>query len=196
MKLKQSLYALSLAAGSVFSASALAQQYPVDPVPEDITFEGMILASVCTARVDGGNTVTLEPVFVQELAEKDKTAKPKEFTISVDCPMNLGDADRFWAHFEAANPAPDGRFEPNVGSTNVSFQLLDSNGETVIKAGGAASAGGPGADQGTGSDVFSGNPPAVSASKKYVVRYYAEEGLTNADAGPVSADGTYTVYFY
>jgi len=210
MTIQHSLCVLSLAVCAALGSSALAQQnYPpgdIDPIPVypsigplDITFEGEIMASVCTPVLSGpsvkGNTVKLDPAETAELAEAGDTAKPKEFTITVTCPTLLKGPRQFWAHFEGASVNPSGRFASEVGSANVSFQLLDGLGGDVIVAGGSGGTS-PGANQGTGSSMFTGAPPPVSASKTYAVQYYAENGLTPADAGLVSANGTYTVYFY
>jgi len=200
MKVKHSLYLLPLALSAAFTGSALAQRFaaPLDPV--DIRFEGTITASVCTPELGGpsvtGTTVTLPPAPTEHLAKAGDVFGETPFTITVTCPTKTTNDDgfplSFAAHFEGASVNSEGRFHSQSGSTRVSFQLLDGPGGAVIVAGGAY--GDPG--QGDGSDWFSGNPPAVSASKEYAVQYYAEEGLTNLDAGTVSADGTYTVYFH
>jgi len=198
MNIKHSLYLLPLAASVAFSTCALAQVAPLAPV--DIRFEGLVTASVCTPQLSGpsvtGTTVTLDATTTAALSTQGATDKETPFTITVTCPTQLSGATQFWAHFNGASVNSNGRFVAQTGSSNVSFQLLDGPGGAVVLAGGAAAAGGPGLDQGTGSSAFSGTPPAVSASKEYAVRYYAENGLTNADAGVVAADGTYTVHFY
>jgi len=211
MNIKPTLCVLSLALGAALGTGALAQNGPpeveVEPIevlpsigPLDITFEGEIIASACTPKLSGpsvtGNTVKLDPAETSELANTGDTAKPKEFTISVTCPTLLKGPRQFWAHFEGASVNSEGRYATEVGSKNVSFQLLDGLDGDVIVAGGSGGSFAPGPDQGTGSSVFTGAPPPVSASKTYAVQYYAEDGLTNADAGLVSSNGTYTVYFY
>jgi len=98
-----------------------------------------------------------------------------------------------WAHFAGPNVTGTGRIASTGGSANVSFQLLDeASGNTVITAGGAVGGLGPVGGQGTGSSTFAGG----AASKTYRVRYYAENGLTSADVGPVSSSMTYHLYFY
>jgi len=198
MKIKHSLHLLPLALGAALSLPALAQQQPL--APADITFEGQILDSVCTPELTGpstsGQTVTLAAATTAELATAGATAKETPFTITVTCPTQLDGATRFWAHFEGTSVNTNGRFVAQTGSTNVSFQLLDEVGGAVVLAGGTGASGAPGPNQGTGSSLFAGSPLPISASKTYAVRYYAENGLTSADAGAVKADGTYTVYFY
>jgi len=198
MKIKHSLHLLPLALCAAISTSALAQQAPL--APADITFNGNILGSVCTPALSGpsttGQTVTLPDATTAELATQGATAKETPFTITVTCPTQLNGATQFWAHFEGASVNTNGRFVSQINSTNVSFQLLDDVGGAVVLAGGTGASGAPGPNQGTGSSVFSSGPLPISASKTYAVRYYAEKGLTSADAGAVSADGTYTVYFY
>jgi len=207
MKVKHPFYLLPLAVSTMFSTCALATVQPLPPPPPpppldpvDIRFEGTITASVCTPELSGpsvtGTTVTLPPAPTEHLANTGDVFGETPFTITVTCPTKMTLTDNmpvhFRAHFEGTSVNSEGRFETQSGSSRVSFQLLDGPGGAVIAAGGAY--GDP--NQGSGSDPFSGNPPAVSASKEYAVQYYAEAGLTNLDAGTVSADGTYTVYFH
>jgi len=195
MKIKHSLYLLPLVA---FSTCALAQVNPLDPA--DIRFEGLITASVCTPALSGpsvnGTTVTLDATTTAALANQGDTDKETPFTITVTCPTLLSGATQFWAHFEGGSVNSDGRFDTEVGSDNVSFQLLNGLGGAVIVAGGSVGTAGPGANQGTGSSIFNTDSAPASAAKTYAVQYYAENGLTNADAGLVSSTGTYTVHFY
>jgi len=197
MKVKHILPLLSLAAcTAVFTSSVMAQTPPLGPQP--IEFEGEITSAACTASLSTGTTVTLPPRPYYDLPNAGDTAGETPFSVDLNCTAPIAE-NQFWVHFEGAAGAinAEGRYvntNTTNPTTNVSFQLLDKPTDAVIAAGGTAGVGGPGANQG-GSATFVGGTPGTG-SKDYAVRYYAENGLTTADVGAVSAEGTFTVHFH
>jgi len=147
------------------------------------------------ARLSGsaGNyTLQLDPAVVDTYNFPGATGGQESFQFDwANCSVSTG-INNVWVHFDSATVDGNGRVVPSTGSNKMRFELLD--GTNPITAGGAVGTG-PGVGQGAGA-LFTGTNPNKTASKTYGVRYYANQALVAADAGPVSAAVTYTAYYY
>jgi len=194
MKLKTALSVLSLASCAAISTSAMAQS-------GTLLINGSISPVSCTPVITGpnvnGNTITLQPAFINDYATVGSTGGAEAFTFEWSG-CSIAGVTNVWVHFGAggANVDGNGRIVPTTGSQNMRFELLnDGTSGTPIVAGGTAGAQ-PNASQGS-AVAFTGGPnPNWTASKTYAVRYYANQPLTIADAGAVESSVTYNVQYY
>jgi len=194
MKLKNALSLLSLATCAAISTSAFAQS-------GTLLINGSISPVSCTPTISGpnvsGNTVTLQPAFINDYSIGGATGGAQEFTFLWDG-CSIAGVTNVWVHFGAGGTNVDGngRIMPTSGSQNMRFELLnDGASGTPIVAGGNAGAQ-PNASQGS-AVAFTGGPnPNWTATKTYAVRYYAQNALTIADAGAVASSVTYNVQYY
>jgi len=163
---------LALAALSLASFSASAQV--------SVTISGEIQEVVCTPTLTGTN-VTANSIGLETIT----------FALS-NCGMSSA-TSHMWVYFNAAS-ITGGRI--NTNHPQVAFQIMD------VTSGGAlgnqvnvgdASGTAPTPQQGTAA-AFTGPMGSRSATKDYIVRYYAKEAVNQAAS--VAATASYTVKYY
>jgi len=185
---------------------AVASQVTFAQNSVSFTITGEIEEDICTPTLGGpkvtgsGNsyTVTLEKVGTSQLANATNTAGDTELVFTLTG-CNMSNAkDKMWIHFISSNVDPNGRIIPTTGSGNVRFEIrdIDSSGTLgdVVKVATSHSAAGTSPTSGQGGFATLTPYPNRSATKKYNLRYYAEQAVTQA--GVVSANAEFLVKYY
>jgi len=166
----------------------------------NFTINGEIKDVTCTPTLTGsgysGTTLTLPAVDLADLDMAGKTAGDTTLTFAFsNCAMSTNNSN-MWVHFTSGSVDGAGRIIPTTGTGWVRFEIRDvTSGGTmgnIVQAGGTAGTQ-PTPGQGTAA-AFTGTYPSRSVSKSYIVRYYANQPVTQA--GVVSANATYTVKYY
>jgi len=106
-----------------------------------------------------------------------------------NCGMSTA-TNNMWVHFNSGNVV-GGRMVTSNSQVHIEFRNDTASG-ALVQAGGSAGTQ-PTADQGSAAP-FTGTFPSRAASKTYVLRYYANQPVTQA--GTVSTQATYTVKYY
>jgi len=186
LKLHKTLAVLPLAAAcATFGASVQAQQ-----VPAVIKFEGKVAKITCTAKIAGGDTVTLPLIQESDIAGVGDFGGEKDFTVEVkSCGKNPGIFAKAYFYNTTANAVDDGRLTLAPGSSGEGwqYQLLPAGQTTQLDVGTQATVA-PNNDNTTGGDLASGG-----ANLQYKVRYYRSAVALTAGTG--KAQATYVLYF-
>jgi len=166
------------------------------------TIKGEIEEVTCTPTFGGpkvsGNTVTLEKVNLSQLANATDTAGDTELIFTLTgCNMSMA-KDKMWIHFISTNVDGAGRIIPTTGTGYVRFEIRDIDAVgtlgDVVKVATSHSAAGTSPASGQGGFALISAYPNRSATKKYNLRYYANQ--TVDQAGVVSANAEYLVKYY
>lgn len=149
-----------------------------------IDFVGSITGTTCDVSINGGSedaTVTLTTAPVSALNAAGNTAGDSTFTLQL---TNCSAAGSTRAFFQpGANVTPEKRLANTDGSgaENVTLQLLEGDGTTVIEIGEHT-------QNSQGYQAISG----TTVTLPYTVRYYAEDVAT---AGAVTSQVTYNISY-
>jgi len=166
----------------------------------NFTINGEIKDVTCTPTLTGsgysGTTLTLPSVDLADLDAPGKTAGESTINFAFsNCAMSINKSN-MWVHFTSPQVDGAGRIIPTTGTVLVRFEIRDvtSTGAmgNPVRANGTAGTH-PTSGQGTPA-ALTGSYPSRSVSKSYIVRYYANQAVTQA--GTVSASATYTVKYY
>jgi len=167
----------------------------------NVTIQGEIQEVSCTPQLTGtgvsGNTITLPTVQVTDLGQTGKTAGDTTITFALsNCGMSLA-KNNMWVSFYSSDVDGAGRISTNISGVRFEVRDVDSTGAmgNLIEIFAAPSTSGdfPAAWQGTAA-AFTGSFPSSAATKSYIIRYYANQAVTQA--GAVSTAATYTVKYY
>jgi len=180
------LHLLLLAAACAVSASAFAQV--------NVLISGEIQPATCTPNMTGigvtASSITLPPVSLSALDGIGKTAGPRTVTFSLPAGCDVSQ-NNMWVHFNSGQ-VEAGRIVSS--NPQVHFEIRnDTETGAQVFAGGTALNTGPNSNQGTAASI-TGAPGNRMASKDYVLRYYANQVVSQA--GSITANATYTVKYY
>lgn len=161
--MKKNLFAVAIAAATVMSASAFADN--------TIRFQGEVADQTCTVTINGNASsplVLLPTQPTSALAASGTTAGDTNFTLAVSGCTAAEDETAIKTVFVGNNLTADGRLGNTGTATNVSLRLVDPAAPT------------------TALDLTGqiGNPglvlaaDATSASHDFAVQYYAEGAAT------------------
>jgi len=198
VKLKSALSVLTLVACAKISPAVLAQAI-------NFTVNGTIVDVVCTPDVvgshwsgSGGNgTVTLDNVRVNQLEAAGDTAEAAQIDFVVTACAKAS-VTYMWVYFES-DQTDAGRIVPSSGAAldRLRFEIRDAGTGNKINVSATGTGAGNAPISGQGIPVqLSGPPGNRSATKSYIIQYYASQGLTHIHTGHVSASTTYTVKYF
>jgi len=197
MKLNNPFFLLFAGTLGVVSFAASSQSV-------DFTIYGEIQSITCTPSISvvggsggqwAGNALILPKVLVEDLDVVGKTAKQIPLTFELSNCAQPSSVTHVWVYFTSPQVV-DGRIVPTTGNDKLHFEIIDSTGKVDVSSTGTPAGSQPGITQGA-AVAFTGSYPFRAASKTYSFHYYANEALTNADAGTtMSASATYTLVYY
>jgi len=199
VKLKSALSVLVLVACPGISPAVLAQAI-------NFTVNGTITDVVCTPDVVGSHwsgsgsngTVTLNNAKSNQLETAGDTAEAAQIDFIVTACARS--ENYMWVYFES-DQVDAGRIVPTAGAAfaidRVRFEIRDaSTGNKInVSATGAGTGNVPGSGQGLPVQL-TGSTGNRGATKSYIIQYYAQQGLTAAHSGSMSATATYTVKYF
>lgn len=180
MKLNR-LVLSTLVSSSLLSAGVMAADTGT------IDFVGSVTGTTCDVSIDGGSadaTVTLTTTGVSSLAAAGSTSGDTTFTLQLTGCSAAGSTRAFF------QPGPNVTAEKRLANTtntagggaqNVTLQLLEADGTSVIEVGEHT-------QNGQGYQTITG----TTATLPYIVRYYAEDTVT---AGAVTSQVTYNLSY-
>lgn len=176
MKIKMMTLALI-----AFSSAAMADS------ANTVQFKGEVSTQTCSVNINGDEShpvVLLRTVAATKLATKGATAEETNFTVNVTGCTTAASDTSIKTVFVGNNATANGNLGNTGDASNVSTQLLDSDGTTPLNFAAGSS---------TTTSAMTLAKGAVSTSQDLTARYYAED--SGVGAGSVNATAQFAITY-